>query len=516
MPQSSTPNEAPLLTRKLVCVPITETESAPFLAALATAASSADIVELRLDYLSDVARAEVFAQLPALMTQQSAPLLFTFRPREQGGQRDLNVAERRTFWQSLPAEIAATITLADFEFDLVESFAAETAPLPWGKVICSWHNFEGTPDDLIQRYERMAATPAAIVKLATKCNRIGDCLRLFELIEHAQDRKPIIALGMGLPGLSTRVLSLARGTLLTFGALQRGAESAPGQPTVTDLNQLYRVKQLTRTSQVFGVIGQPIGHSRSPLIHNPALQSAGIDGVYLPLEVDDTASFIHDFVHPKTRKLDWKLRGLSVTIPHKLSVIPFLDEVDATAQAIGAVNTIVVESDRLLGFNTDVHGAMQPLTELMDVRGARVAVLGAGGSARAVCYGLQQRGAHVAIYARGVQKAQLLADEFNATAAALDSFHGQADIVINCTPMGMKGHSEGTSPLTAESLRGVRLVYDLVYNPEQTALLQAAQTAGCQTLGGLAMLVAQAAEQFRLWTGQAAPIGVMWQAARQP
>jgi 3-dehydroquinate dehydratase / shikimate dehydrogenase len=514
MPQSSAPLDAPLQTSALICVPITETEPAAFLAALVAASANADIVELRLDYLSDAARAEVFAQLPAFAVQQPTPLLFTFRPREQGGQRDLSLSERRAFWQNLPAEVAATITLADFEFDLVESFAEETPPIPWDKVICSWHNFEGTPDDLIQRYERMAATPAAIVKLATKCNRIGDCLHLFELIEHAQGHKPIIALGMGLPGLSTRVLSLSRGAMLTFGSLQRGAESAPGQPTVTDLNQLYRVKQLTRASQIFGVIGQPIGHSRSPLIHNPALQAAGIDGVYLPLEVDDTASFICGFVHPQTRKLDWNLRGLSVTIPHKLPVISFLNEVDATAQAIGAVNTIVVETDRLLGFNTDVHGAMQPLTELTDVRDARVAVLGAGGSARAVCYGLQQHGADVTIYARDVRKTQSVAAEFNTQASALDSFHGQADIVINCTPMGMTGHSEGTSPLPVESLRGVRLVYDLVYNPEQTALLLAAQAAGCQTLGGLAMLVAQAAEQFRLWTGRGAPIEVMWQAAR--
>lgn len=499
---------------RYICVPITENQPDTFLQAMLQAAQTADAIELRLDYLSDAARAEVLAYLPALAAQLATPLLFTFRPREQGGQRALSLGERRAFWQSLPAAITALIGWADFEFDLVESLAHETPPVPWDKVICSWHNFEGTPADLIQRYERMAATPAAVIKLATKCNRLGDCLRLFELIEYAQDRKPVIALGMGLPGLSTRVLALSRGALLTFGALRRGAESAAGQPTVDELNNLYRVKQLTRASRIFGVIGQPIGHSRSPLIHNPALQAAGIDGVYLPLEVDDTASFIRDFVQPKTRKLDWNLRGLSVTIPHKLAVIPFLDQLDATAQAIGAVNTIVVEGERLLGYNTDVHGAMQPLTERLDVRGARVAVLGAGGSARAVCYGLQQRGAEVTIYARAAAKAQPLADEFNATAAALDRFHGQADIVINCTPLGMKGHSEGQSPITAESLRGVRLVFDLVYNPEETALLQAAQTAGCDTLSGLAMLVAQAAEQFRLWTGRPAPIDVMWQAAR--
>lgn len=499
-----------------LCVPITETQPEHFLATLSEAAQTADVVELRLDYLTDDARAEVFAQLPALSAQITKPLLFTFRPQEQGGQRALSLRERRAFWQSLPMEIAALIHWADFEADLVESFAAEPThpPLPWEKIICSWHDFAGTPDDLLQRYDRMAATPAAIVKLATKCNRIGDCLRLFELIEYAQTRKPLIALGMGLPGLSTRVLAPSRGARLTFGALRRGAESAPGQPTIDELRNLYRVKKLTPASQIFGVIGQPIGHSRSPLIHNPALQAAGLDGVYLPLEVDDTTSFIRDFVQPKTRLLDWNLRGLSVTIPHKLSVMPLLDEIDATAQAIGAVNTIVVEGERLYGYNTDVHGAMQPLAELLDVRAARVAVLGAGGSARAVCYGLAQRGAQVTIYAREAHKAAILAAEFKAQAAGLDSFHGQADIVINCTPMGMKGHSEGQSPITAETLRGVQLVYDLVYNPEQTALLQAAQTAGCQTLGGLAMLVAQAAEQFRLWTGQTAPIEVMWQAAR--
>ena len=410
----------PDATAPLVCVPIIETEPAAFLAAITDAATRADLIELRLDYLSDDARDAVLTQLPPLAAQLAAQLLLTLRPREQGGQRELSLSARRAFWQSLSAEIAANIRFADFEFDLVESFAHETPPLPWEKVICSWHDFAGTPGDLIQRYERMAATPAAVVKLATQCQRINDCLRLFALLEHAQNKKPIIALGMGLPGLSTRVLALARGALLTFGALQRGAESAPGQPTVEELNTLYRVKQLTRASQVFGVIGKPIGHSRSPLIHNPALQVAGIDGVYLPLEVDDLASFIRDFVHPRTRKLDWNLRGLSVTIPHKRALLPLLDEVDATAQAIGAVNTIVVAGERLCGYNTDVHGAMQPLLERMEVRSARAAVLGAGGSARAVCYGLQQHGADVTLYARDVHKAEALAAEFNAAVAPRD------------------------------------------------------------------------------------------------
>ncbi len=496
-----------------ICVPITETNSEAFLAAIETAAQSADIIELRLDYLDGERRAEVLNQLPEAVKGKN--LLLTFRPREQGGQQDLSLPDRQNFWRGLAPEIISAIRFADFEFDLVESLG-ENSPIPWNKVICSWHNFEETPDDLIARYDRMAATPAAVVKIATMANRIDDCLRTFELIEYAQGKKPVIALAMSLAGVATRILSLSRGAMLTFGSLKRGAESAAGQPTVAELRDLFRVKQLNRDSEIYGIIGNPVGHSRSPMMHNSALKAVGRNGVYLPFQVDDAAEFMRDFVRPATKKLDWRLRGLSVTIPHKLAVIPHLDHIDDTAKAIGAVNTIVVEGNELHGYNTDVIGAMKPLEALTGIRGARVAIIGAGGSARAICYGLHQRGADLTIYARDLYKAQPLANEFKTRIAALESFAGDADIVINCTPIGMLHHSEGQSPLPAESLAGVKLVYDLIYTPEETALLRDAREAGCQTLGGLAMLVGQAVEQFRLWTGMEAPPDnlhdLMWRA----
>src|SRR5262249_49266252 len=442
------------------------------------------------------------------------PWICTFRPRDEGGKRDLSLQDRRDFWRGLQPGIVNSIAYADFEFDLVESFANERPPVPWENVICSWHDFAETPHDLISRYELMAGAPAAVVKIATQANRISDCLRVFELIEHAKGKKPVIALAMGLPGLMTRVMAPARGAMLTFGSLRRPAESAAGKPTVSELRDLYRVKHLSRESEIFGVIGNPVGHSRSPLMHNAALKALNRDGVYLPFEVDDVGSFVCDFVQPKTRKLDWCLRGLSVTIPHKLAIIPYLDFVDATARDVGAINTVVVEGDELHGYNTDVAGAMRPLDEMIDVRGARVAVIGAGGSARAICYGLSRRGAEVTIYARDLKKAQPLADEFGARTAPLESFKGETDVVINCAPVGMSGPSKGLSLIKAESLEGVKLVYDLIYTPEETALLADAKRAGCRTLGGLAMLVGQAAEQFRLWTGLEAPMDVMWRAAR--
>src|SRR5215510_12155386 len=432
----------------LICAPITEVSPDSFLATIHEAERIADAIELRFDYLPAESLPQLIVDLSSSIARVSKPLIFTFRPREQGGKRDLSLQDRRDFWRGLPPEIVNSIAYADFEFDLVESFANERPPVPWEKVICSWHDFAETPHDLIARYDRMANTPAAVVKIVTHANRISDCLRVFELIDHAKGKKPVIALAMGLPGLMTRVLAPARGAMLTFGSLRRGAESAAGQPTVSELRDLYRVKQLSRASEVFGVIGNPVGHSRSPLMHNAALKALNRDGVYLPFEVDDVGSFVCGFVHPKTRKLDWKLRGLSVTIPHKLAIIPYLDFVDAAAEAIGAVNTVVIEGDelpRLCGYNTDVVGAMKPLDEMIDLKGARVAVIGAGGSARAICYGLSQRGAVVTIYARDMRKAQPLADEFKIRIAPLESFERNADIVINCAPVGMSGHSEGRS-----------------------------------------------------------------------
>lgn len=492
----------------LICVPVTETESDAFIAAVDEAAQLADAVELRLDYLLPDQLPRLLSDLIVRVDRIGRPLILTFRPSEQGGRRELSLEDRQAFWRSLSPELGRRAAFVDFELDLVESFDSRP-PLPWGKVICSWHDFRETPEDLNGLYERMARTPAAVVKIATQANEIGDCLRMFEVIDRARGRKPVIALAMGLPGLATRVLSLSRGAMLTFGCLRRGAESAAGQPTVTELRELYRIKRLTRESEIYGVIGKPIGHSRSPLIHNTALAALDRNGVYLPFEVDNVAGFVRDFVRPGTKRIDWNLRGLSVTIPYKLTIMAQLDYLDPIAQSIGAVNTVVVDGDHLRGYNTDVTGAMKPLDRLIDVRGARVAVIGAGGSARAVCYGLARRGADVTIYARDPAKARPLADQFKAGTALLDEFDGQAEIVINCTPIGMHGHSEGRSPVGSGCLRGVSLVYDLIYTPEETALLKDAKNSGCRTLGGSTMLVAQAAEQFRLWTGIEPPADVI-------
>ena len=208
----------------------------------------------------------------------------------------------------------------------------------------------------------------------------------------------------------------------------------------------------------------------------------------------------------------FRSRGLSVTIPHKINAMSHLDVISSAAKTIGAINTIIVKNNDLHGDNTDVAGAMKPLENLLELKNTRVAILGAGGAARAICYGLKLRGAQLTTYARDLAKAKILADEFGSEVGFLSEFSGNADIVINCTPIGMQGHNEAASPINPASLKNVQLVYDLIYNPLETNLLRDAKNAGCQTLGGMAMLIGQATEQFRLWTDEEVAPEVMWNA----
>jgi len=226
--------------------------------------------------------------------------------------------------------------------------------------------------------------------------------------------------------------------------------------------------------------------------------------------------FVRRMVRPATREINWNLRGLSVTAPHKSAIMEHLDWISPETKEIGAVNTIVVEGDALCGFNTDVAALLVPLQGVVDLRGARVAVIGAGGAARAALYSLQHADARATVFARDTERAAPTAANFGADCEQLDRAHlNEFDVVINATPLGTRGQSEDETPTTTAQMRGVRVAYDLVYNPVTTRFMREAQSAGCKTIGGLAMLVAQAAEQFKLWTGRDAPHEVMRQAAEK-
>jgi 3-dehydroquinate dehydratase/shikimate dehydrogenase len=362
----------------------------------------------------------------------------------------------------------------------------------------------------------MAATPAGIIKIAVQANDATDCLAVFRLLERAQrEHREVIAIAMGPAGIMTRVLGPSRGSFLTYGSLDDESATAPGQFSVKELRDLYRIDRVDSKTEIMGIIGNPVSQSLSPHIHNAALAEANLNGVYLPFQTEDVVQFIRRMVHPKTREVAWNLRGLSVTIPHKSTVMPLLDWIDPTAKQIGAVNTIAVHDDRLLGYNTDAQGFIAPLLNRFGrVSDARCAVIGAGGAARSALWALTNEGASVELFARDVQRAAIAAKDFGVPCHQLSKadFAG-FDIVVNATPLGMSGATQEMTPATTAQLRGVRLAYDLVYNPIETMFLREARAGGCDTLTGIEMLIAQGAEQFRLWTGKEPDTDVMRAAA---
>jgi 3-dehydroquinate dehydratase/shikimate dehydrogenase len=492
-----------------ICVPVREHRPEKLIGAIEVAARDGDLVEIRVDYLPEPSAA--LPILRGLPDDLQSRMIITLRNPEQGGELAHNEDIRRAFWAQasrLPH------VLFDVEMDLLQE--PGDLSLDVNRVICSHHDFIQVPTDVDEIYERMAATQARIIKIAVHASDATDCVSVFQLLDRAaRDGRELIAIAMGQRGLMTRDLGPARGSFLTYGSMDDESATAPGQIVADELRQLYRIDSINTQTQITGLIGNPVGHSISPHIHNAAFGEAGLNAVFVPIEVVDVGAFLQRMVRPTSREVDWNLRGLSVTAPHKSSVIGQLDWIDEAARNIGAVNTIVIEGDELHGYNTDAIGFIAPLKQRSKaIEGLRCAVIGAGGAARAAIWALKQEGADVTVLAREKTKAEFLSRAFDVKYQQLSarSFAGH-DMLVNATPLGTLGDREDKTIVTAEQLRGVRLAYDLVYNPVETKFLAEARAAGCETIGGLDMLIGQAVEQFKLWTKLDPPADIMKQAA---
>jgi len=487
-----------------VCAVIAEQTIEAAQSAIRHAAGLADLFELRLDYLRDFDFTKP-ENLGPLLEGKRLPGIITCRPVEEGGKQHVDHEVRLRLLVEGAKRFADYCDIEAAHYAKASGFAPDLS-----RLIVSYHNFKETPPDLDVIYDRVTLLPASVYKIVTQANSINDSLAVFRLLDRARtDGKKLIALAMGQAGIVTRVLGPSRGCFLTYGSLGLGRESAAGQLNCDELINLYRVRRVSRDTAVTGIIGSPVAHSASPAMHNRASAALGLDFVYVPFEVGDVETFFTCFVRSETREIDWNLRGLSVTVPHKAAIIPLLDELDPAASEVGAVNTVVIDEDRLIGYNTDVQGAIKPL-EKEPLQGESCAVIGAGGAARAVVYGLIKRGPRVTVFARDPVKARALAERFGVRVLPLEAFsESDAAVVINTTPVGMRGYDEGSSPVPRESLHGRRIAYDLVYNPLDTQFLIDARAEGCRTISGTEMLLAQAALQFELWTGQEAPIDAM-------
>ncbi|HKB12163.1 MAG TPA: shikimate dehydrogenase [Vicinamibacterales bacterium] len=477
------------MPKPLLCVTVTA-ETTAELRARRDAVADADLIELRLDTVRDPDPA-------AALAGRRRPVILTCRPTWEGGFFAGSEEERKRILADalrLGAEYVDLEWRARFDDLLADSRGR--------RIVLSSHDFTGVPDDLRAMDEAMRATGAEVVKIAATMNRLSDCIPLLELAAGRNSSGGGILIGMGPYGALTRVLAGRFGSAWTYA----GAIEAIGQIDAESLLEDFQFRSLTDSTAVYGIAGGSVGHSVSPWIHNAAFRASGVDAVYVPMPAVSADDFLG-----VARAIG--IKGASVTIPFKVAVFDAMDHVEPVARCIGAINTIRVDGSRWIGTNTDANGFLQPLRQRVALDGLRVAVLGAGGAARAVVVALGSTRCSIRLHARNRARAEELAALAPLDLGPWPPQPGSWDVLVNCTPIGMYPRVE-ESPLAAGQLTG-QFVYDLIYNPPATRLLRDAKAVGCETIGGLEMLVAQAREQFEWWTGMKPRTDVMTAAAEK-
>ncbi|MBU1004351.1 MAG: shikimate dehydrogenase [Nanoarchaeota archaeon] len=475
----------------MIAVPIAASMTKEALKDMKEASKSADVIELRLDCIKDLG-------LEILLAKRIKPVIVTTRSKAEGGRS--NISESRRI-KLIEKAIDLGAEFVDVEFSLgsekikrIISIRGKT------KVIVSYHNFKGTDEkEIIAKYEKIKRLKPNVIKIVSFANSIDDNAVMLRLLKTAKkEGKDLIAFCMGEKGEVSRILCNFFGSFLTFASLCKGKESAPGQLDVKTLKGLYRVNEF-RNGEVFGLVGNPVKQSKGILIHNDAFKKLEMNKVYVNFLVEDLSSFVKSF-----RKL---IKGFSVTIPFKREIIKLIDGVDLTAGKIGAVNTVINENGKLIGYNTDVKGAINVIESKMKIKNKRVLMIGAGGVARAIGYGVKGKGGRLIILNRTVSRAKSLGNELKCEYGGLDKLNkiDKVDIIVNATSIGMVP-KVNEMPLGKDKLRRIikkgALVFDSVYNPRKTKLLKEAEKLGCNTADGYDMFINQADEQFKLFTGR--------------
>ncbi len=519
-----------------ICVSVCAETADKLIEQIKRASDLADVIEIRFDCLKKVEPEKLWSRIKQFRKQFDGKLLATFRPKNkgQGGNRELSSEERIEFWRDSAVDEFVDWADIEFNFDFKRPKGHKGyLRAIFKRFIWSFHAFGAVPNDYNLNLiftklsdltsDKQINNDSDVLKMAIRTHDITDTIPIWKLLGRAKsENKQIIPIAMGESGKWTRILGLAHGAFMTYASLDAGNETAPGQVSARDLRKVYRVQELDETTDIYGILGNHTSVSLSPYIHNAAFQFHNLNACFVPLQVHDLDEFMRRMVKPESREVDLNFRGFSVTIPHKQTIIKHLDYVDETARNIGAVNTVKIVDGKFYGYNTDAQGFIAPLQNSYgELKGANVAILGAGGVARACVYGLKNAGANVTIFARDLAKAESLANDFQTSFQELSKTKNKTpktdfkdfDILVNTTPLGMKGKTETETPAQAAQLKGLRLVYDLVYTPFQTRLMQEADTAEIPKIGGFAMLIAQAIEQQKIWTGRAAPIKEMSQTA---
>jgi 3-dehydroquinate dehydratase/shikimate dehydrogenase len=481
-----------------VCVAVTGSDPSDMVEKAALLVRDNSFIEFRLDYLARPGSAipklksflETYPQVTAIATCRRVP---------SGGKFKGSISAQLDI---LSKAIAAGCQLVDVslqtalkvKFQHLQELRVSAA------LILSYHDFRATKN-LDETLHKMLAFPADFYKVVSTATTLSDNVEMMKFLQRNSDKHSLIGICMGEQGIISRVLGLRAGSVFTFGAVNPREATGPGQITAQELRSVYRIEQVDPATRVYGVAGDPVAHSLSPVIMNAALRRENVNGVYLAL-------------HAKTLKdllfcvREIPLHGLSITMPYKESMVQHLDNTDAHTGKIGACNTVVRAQDgKLYGFNTDTAGVVRTLERRLVLENAKVLVLGAGGAARAAVFALKERGAEVWILNRTAAQAQKLARQAKARVMKRPDLKKLAfDVIINATPIGMgNGHE---SPLHENEINA-KFAFDMIYEPPETKFLKLARARGAQVISGIEMFVQQAAHQFEIWTGKPAPLDEM-------
>jgi 3-dehydroquinate dehydratase / shikimate dehydrogenase len=364
-------------------------------------------------------------------------------------------------------------------------------------LIISYHDFS-TTKDLDGIFERIRPYEPEFIKIVSTAKNLADNVTMMRFLERTRDLAHVIGICMGEQGIISRVLGLRAGSIFTFAAAHAGEETGPGQISVRTLDETYRIDQVDAATKVYGVAGNPIQHSLSPLMMNTAFRRETVNAVFLALQTGKLSDLL-------TLVREVPISGMAVTMPLKEEILQHLEKTDALSEKVGACNTVVrMQDGKLYGFNTDVAAIVRPLERRLQLKDAKVLVMGAGGAARAAVFGLKDKGAEVFILNRTAEVAQKLARQAKAKTFKRDQLAKTSfDVIINATPSGMHG-VKPASLLDPKEINA-RLVFDLVYNPIDTPLIRMAREKGIPVVTGVEMFVHQGARQFEIWTGKPAP-----------
>ena len=462
------------------------------------------LVELRLDYI----RRSV--DLGRLLEDRPTPVIATCRRPTDGGKWRGSERDRIMLLR------AAIVNGADY-VDLEHDIAGQIQRYGSTKRIVSYHNFRETPDDIAKIHEDLTKLDPDIIKITTMANSPDDNYKVLQLIRSS--KIPTIAFCMGDIGTPSRILCGQAGAPFTYATFSDERKLAPGQLSYLTMQSLYRYERLNKDSKIFGVVADPVGHSLSPTVHNSAFEDISFNGVYLPFRVprEKFKSFIQ-------QASELGIAGLSVTIPHKEQAAEIATHRDQDVAGIKAANTLIFKDGKIVAYNTDCLAAMECIAKSLKIdlndetqsfKGKRMLIMGSGGVARAIAYGLVRRGAEVTVSGRNINRSEQMAQELKCKSVDWIAKQGiKADVIINGTPVGM--HPEvNESPLEKNHIKGNCVIFDTVYNPEQTLLIKYARELECKVITGTEMFVRQATMQFKLFTGEKTSRSTMMERVRR-